>query len=179
MYLLVQGLVSSLAGVVYFAFAARLLPTVADFGRLATLSMVGLFFVAAASFALPSAVVRFVSEFMGRGDSAGAGGVFGLAVRVGLVLAFVASLTCFSVSGPVASSLLGGGGYVVLVNLLSVDVFLLVLLTFLSGSLRGLQRFREIAVAGVVNALLRVGVAILLLYLGHGLVVDLGHKFLL
>lgn len=31
-YLFLQGIVSNLAGVVYFAFAARLLPNVAGFG---------------------------------------------------------------------------------------------------------------------------------------------------
>ena len=65
-YLFLQGLIGSLAGVVYFAFAARLLPTVAELGVVTALSMVSTLFVTFACLALPGAVTKYVAEYIGR-----------------------------------------------------------------------------------------------------------------
>ena len=169
-YLFLQGLVSSLAGVVYFAFAARLLPSVADLGRLATLGMLNALFSTVGCLALPSAVVKFVSEHMGGGRSGEAGGVFWSSFRAGFVLALGSSLVCFVGSRPLASYLLGSDEYAALFYLLSVDVFLVVLWPFLQASLQGLQEFGQMAAIGVANSILRNGVGILALVLGLGLI---------
>ena len=107
-YLFVQGLASNLVGVAYFAVAARLL-SVADLGRLSTLGLLSSLFVTAGSLALPSALVTYVSECIGRSEAEGARGVFRSVIRVGTYLAAGASIFCFAASGPLASYLLGAG----------------------------------------------------------------------
>jgi len=169
-YLFLQGLVSNLAGVAYFALAARLLPNVADLGRLATLGALSSLFGTAGCLALPSAIVKFVSEYMGGGRSGDANGVFSSSLKVGVALALGSFLICFLASGPLALYLLGAGEYAILFNLLSIDVFLTVLFPFLQGALQGLQRFGQMAAIGIVNSILRFGVAILTLLLGLGLI---------
>jgi len=57
-YFFAQGLVGNTAAVVYFAIAARLLPSVSDFGVLAAVTMVAGLFPTFASLALPTAVTH-------------------------------------------------------------------------------------------------------------------------
>ena len=168
-YLLVQGLASNLVGVVYFAVAARLL-SVADLGRLSALGLLSTLFVTAGSLALPSAVVKYVSEYMARSGVEGAKGVFWSVIRLGTGLAAGASILCFAASGPLASYLLGGGEYAFLLSLLSLDVFLAMLLPFFLGALQGLQLFGRMAGVSLLNNVLRFSVAILGLWSGLGLV---------
>jgi len=70
-------LASNLVGVAYFAVGARLL-SVADLGRLSALGLVSSIFVTAGSLALPSDLVKYVSECIGRSEVEALGAFFGL-----------------------------------------------------------------------------------------------------
>src|SRR2546422_6998902 len=48
-YLLLQGIVINIMGVFYFVFATRLLPTVADFGRISTVNIFAVLVVSVGS----------------------------------------------------------------------------------------------------------------------------------
>jgi PST family polysaccharide transporter len=168
-YLFVQGLVSNLAGIVYFGLAARLLPSVADLGRATALGVLGGLFATAGGLSLPSAVVKFVSEYTGGGRSDEASGVFWTSLRTGVMLALFSSIICLATSGFLASYVLGSSEYAYLVDLLAVDAFLLVLWPFLQAGLQGLKRFDEMGVIGITNSLLSYGGSILALLLGMGL----------
>lgn len=52
--------------------------------------------------------------------------------------------------------------------LLSIDIVISTLSSFLGGLLYGLQKFRRMAIIGVLSNILRVGSVIALLYLGYG-----------
>jgi len=166
--LLVQGVASSLVGVVYFAVVARLL-NVADLGRLSALGLVSSLFLTAGTLALPSAIVKNVSEHVGGGGLDEARGVFRSAIRLGVGLATACSILCFAASRPLASYLLGADEYTVLLNLLSLDVFLAVLLPFFSGGLQGLQWFGWFAGVTLLHSVVRHSVAMLALWGGLGL----------
>ncbi|MCJ7770270.1 flippase [Candidatus Bathyarchaeota archaeon] len=167
-YLLFQGLVTNLANVVYFAFAARLLPTLADVGRVSTLALLVVLFTTAGSLAIPAAVTKFIS-YLDMGKYRDVNGVFKLNLKAGTLLSLLAAAACFISSGPIASYLLGSEDYTILLQLLSLDVFLSTLYPFFIASLQGIQRFGDIAKVGIVTALIRNTVAIFGLISGHGM----------
>ena len=162
-------MVANVTGVVYYAIAARLLPSVADFGRIATFQMICLLFITLSSFVLPSAIVKLMAEYNGGGRHDDTRGLYGLALRLGGVFALASFTICFLAADPIASYLLGGPEYTDLVRLLSIDVLLLVLVPYMTGLLQGQQRFGTMALLGSSNAILRHAIAVLALYVGLGL----------
>lgn len=168
-YFIAQGLVDNTAALVYFAIAARLLPSVSDFGVLAAVTMVAGLFPIFASLALPTAVTKFVAEHIGKGDQDSAAGVFKKALKFGFVTGLAASSICYGLSSFLSTFLFGADSYAFLFKLLSVNVFLGFFSPFLLSTLQGLQRFREYAVIGIAQSALRNSLAVAFLLLGYGI----------
>jgi len=168
-YLFAQGLVGNTAAVVYFAMAARLLPSVSDFGVLAAVTMVAGLFPTFATLALPTAVTRFVAEHIGKGDQDSTAGVFKKALKFGFIMGLAASSLCYGLSPSLSTILFGADSHAPLFKLLSVNVFLGIFSPFLWSALQGLQRFREYALIGTAQSLLRTTLAIAFLILGYGI----------
>jgi len=168
-YFFIQGLLSNTAAIVYFAMAAMLLPSVSDFGVLAAVTMVAGLFPTFASLALPTAVTRFIAEHIGKGDQDSAAGVFKRALKFGLVTGLAASSLCYGLSSSLSTFLFGDDSHAFLFKLLSFNVFLGIFSSFLWSTLQGLQRFREYALIGTANSLLKNTLAVAFLALGYGI----------
>jgi len=167
-YLFIQGLIGNLAGVVYFAFAARLLPTVAELGVVTALSMVSTLFVTFACLALPGAVTKYVAEYVGRTRLDIAKGVSKAGFKIGIATAFLSFLVCFLAAPFLAELLLGDPSRADLLRLLAIDIIPIVLVQFSTGIIYGLQDFRRYCFSSVFSTLVRFGGAVFLLFRGMG-----------
>ena len=168
MYFYVQIFLSNLFGVVYFAFAARFL-SVYEIGVVASMYLITTIFVTFFIFALPSALGKFIPEFIGGGKINLARGVIKKGVMSGVVLSALFSSLCFLASPFISSMIFGSQVYRHLLELLALDIFTLMLQPFLSNSLVGLQRFIDVAVSNSLGAGIKYATAIILLDLHFGL----------
>jgi len=167
-YIYVQGVASYLITVVYFAFATRIL-SVAEIGVIASLAMISSFFTTFGTLAIPSAATKYVSEFIGRDRPRLAKGVFKKSLYFGFIASIISSLACFAVSYIISVFVFESEANRFLVSILALDVFALVLLTFFSGVLAGLQKFKEVSAINVVINLVRSGSALFLILRGYGI----------
>jgi len=168
LYFYVQIFLSNLFGVVYFAFAARFL-SVYEIGVVASMYLITTIFVTFFIFALPSALGKFIPEFIGGGKINLARGVIKKGVMSGVVLSALFSSLCFLASPFISSMIFGSQVYRHLLELLALDIFTLMLQPFLSNSLVGLQRFIDVAVSNSLGAGIKYATAIILLDLHFGL----------
>ena len=167
-YLFIQGLVSNVGGVVYFAFAARIL-SVAEIGVVSALGMVAALFVVFGTLALPSAATKYISEYLGKERRDMAKGVYKKVLQFGFSVSGLLSLLCVVASSIISVVVFGSQAYQPLINVLALDVFALLLSSFFTGSLLGLQKFREVTFAGIVHSCLRYSSSLYLLIQGYGL----------
>jgi len=167
-YLFIQGLVSNVAGVVYFAFAARIL-SVAEIGVVSALGMVAALFVTFGTLALPSAATKYISEYLGKERWDLAKGVYKKILLFGFSVSGLLSFLCVVASTFMSVFVFGSQAYQPLINVLALDVFALLLSSFFTGTLFGLQKFREVSFVGIVLSCLRYSISLYLLVQGYGL----------
>jgi len=168
-YLFMQGVIGNIAGLIFLIYAARVL-SVSEIGVISALAIILNLFMAFGTFAIPSAATKYISENVGTGRVDMAKGIHKKILRSGLLASFLSMGVCFGASSFISTFALGDTGYQLLIVILGLDVFALFVSAFLNGTLWGLQRFKEMAFAGVVAPCFRVAIAIFLLTLGSGLV---------
>jgi len=166
-YLYAQGIVGNLVAVVYFAYAARVL-TQTEIGILAKLGLISMLVITTATLALPNAATRYVAEYMGRGELARSKKVYQFTTLFGIVSGAGFAALTVAISAVLSGSFLGGPSYQHAVVLLGIDIFPAILSQFFIGTLTGLQKFREMAIAGTVQMIARSLLAMLLLAIGQG-----------
>jgi stage V sporulation protein B len=167
-YLFIQRLVSNVAGVIYFAFAARIL-SVAEVGVVSALGMVAALFVTFGTLALPSAATKYISEHLGKERRDMAKGVYKKVLWFGFLISGLLSFLCGMASTVISTVVFGSQAYQPLINVLALDVFALLLSPFFTGTLLGLQKFKEVAFAGIVLSCLRYSISLYMLIQGYGL----------
>ena len=165
LYLVVQNVVGTLAGVLGYAFLARFLSRV-EMGVVAGLNLVATLFVLVSGLGLFSTVVRFVSV---RGRGSGALVYLLSALSASFPLCFVLSLVMFLFSCDFSGLLFKTSHYSVLFKLLSLDVLVVFLARFLVNFLWGLGRLRVLAVCNMVSSVVRWFFVVVLVWLDLGL----------
>lgn len=168
-YLLLQGIVINIMGVFYFVFATRLLPTVADFGRISTVNIFAVLVVSVGSLGLPTAATRFIAKYVASEQEGQARIVYQKVLRVGIGLSIL-SLSSVVLGSQVLSQLfLGSPDFGFLFQLAGLDVFFQLLALFPLGALQGVYRFREVAIINIASNVLQFAGAVYLLTIGLGL----------
>src|SRR6267143_2461151 len=169
-YLLLQGLVVNLMGVFYFAFATRILPTIADFGRITTVNIFAILIVAVGSLGLPTAATRFIAKYVASEHEGQAYVVYHKVLHLGIGLSILSLLAVVLGSKTLSQVFLGTTDYGFLFQLAGVDVFLQLLVLFPMAALQGVYRFREVAAVNIVSNMVQFAGAVYLLSIGLGLV---------
>src|SRR6267378_4885955 len=168
-YLLLQGIVINIMGVFYFVFATRLLPTVADFGRISTVNIFAVLVVSVGSLGLPTAATRFIAKYVASEQEGQARIVYQKVLRFGIGLSIL-SLSSVVLGSHVLSQLfLGSPDFGFLFQLAGLDVFFQLLALFPLGALQGVYRFREVAAINIASNVLQFAGAVYLLTIGLGL----------
>lgn len=66
---LIKDLASTVSAAVFFIFIARFLPNVDDLGFLTGLQTLSIMFIVLSSLGLPNSATRFISAYIGAGDT--------------------------------------------------------------------------------------------------------------
>lgn len=168
LYILIQGVVGNVIGLVYISFATRIL-SVAEIGIATALSLIASVFVVFGSLAIPSAAMKYIPEFFGRGEGDVSKGIYRRVLGFGLLVSGLSSFLCLIAATAISAIFLGSQSYEPLVRVLALDVFALLLSSFCGGILAGIKKFKEISLAGIALAILRYTSSIYLLLIGYGL----------
>jgi len=168
-YIAIQGIVSGLSGIFYFAFAARLLPTVADLGRVSALTMFSSLLATLFLLSLPSAITKYFAEGLGRGGHQEANRVALTGLKVGSSLALIGSGLCLVLAPQLSSVFLGSECDAFFFRLLAIDSFALILAPFVAAALGGAQQFKELSMISVSSSVIRSIGAVILLLFGLGI----------
>ena len=151
-YLWTQTIAKTLVQVVAFAFIARLISTT-EMGLLAVLTLVVGLAQLIVALALPSAIVRFVSEELASGRRLGAAAVLYQSLKISALLSTLVSAGCFLSASYIAAAL---STKPILFQLLAVDILLSAgLIQVIAAALVGAQRFREYSSVTVIHAIVR------------------------
>lgn len=163
-YIIIQTVVANAAQIVSFALLARLITPI-EMGILAVLTLVGGTCIVTGTLSLQQAAVRFVAENL-RSIRTTAASVFYQAIRTTLFLAVVLGAAIFFGARLLATNLLGSETYTIYFQLQAFDVVLTTgLIPVLSGTMLGLQKFKQAAGIGTLGTVVRQSLIILLVLL--------------
>ncbi|MCX8181520.1 MAG: oligosaccharide flippase family protein [Candidatus Methanomethyliaceae archaeon] len=168
-YLTAQTVVSIISGIVYFAFAARLLPTIADLGKVSAITMFSGLILTVLIFALPSAVSKYYSELLGKGLSSDASGVAYIGFKIGTLLAIIGSGFCLLFAPYISLIFFGSEAEAFFFRLLSLDILVVFISQFSSSVLYGSQKFKELSISSIISNSVKTAATISFLLLGFGI----------
>jgi O-antigen/teichoic acid export membrane protein len=167
-YLLIQNVASAGIQILAFAIIARLISQV-DMGLLTVFTLITSLASISVGLGLPSAAIKYIAEFLGKGDRAGASGVAFKILKNSFLLSIPAALFIFFLSDYISLSLLETTVYSPLFKVLALDVFAVAILPCLQSSLIGAQKVRETAILMFLKLGLRQILIVAFLLYGFGL----------
>lgn len=168
-YLLLQGIVINIMGVFYFVFATRILPTIADFGRITTVQIFAVLVVSVGSLGLPTAATRFIAKYVASEREGQALLVYQKVLWFGIGLSILSLFSVVLSSQMLSQLFLGSPSFRFLFQLAGLDVFFQLLALFPLGALQGVYRFREVATINIASNIVQFLGAVYLLTIGLGL----------
>jgi O-antigen/teichoic acid export membrane protein len=169
LYLLVSTIVTSASSAVFFIFIARFLPSLSDLGLISALQVLINMGIIFAGLGLTNAATRFMSYYFGAEKQEIAGDVSIVIFRIGLLSSIAISFLTYIFASSIASLLFHRTEYTLLIQLASIDIFLLSMISFLVSILYSLHEFKKIATFSIYTAIIRTGVAFILLISGMGI----------
>jgi len=166
-YLFVQGFASAAISLVYFVILTR---TLADHPEemgvyaliVFTLNLVALL----GTFALPSAAVKYLAQYLAQGRSEKAKSLIARLLQVWLLTSLIVFALLFFPADLLSTFMLGFPEYALLFRLLAFCAIFTVLHLLMMGCLQGLQRMKEVALIGFVYASFQSALGIVLLLVG-------------
>jgi len=169
LYLLVSTIVTSACSAVFFIFIARFLPSLSDLGLISALQVLINMGIIFAGLGLTNAATRFMSYYFGAEKQDIARDVSIVIFRIGLLSSITISFLTYIFASSIASLLFHRTEYTLLIQLASIDIFLLSMISFLVSILYSLHEFKKIATISIYTAIIRTGVAFILLISGMGI----------
>ena len=165
MYL--QNAVGILTTLIYFPVYVRILSK-EEVGLTVILGLILAFAMTLSSFSLPKAITKFVAEDVGKERWGAVRRLYMKSVRLSIGLGGAASLALLLISSTFSYPLNSFGLTPQFVVLLSVNIIILSASGFLNAFLYGLQKFKEIAIIGILSNIIKVGSVITMLLFGYG-----------
>jgi stage V sporulation protein B len=169
LFLAGKDIVSTVAGIVFFIFIARFLPSVADLGVLTGLQTIILMFVIFSGLGVPYAATRFISTYVGSGENERARRLYPLIFFLSSALSALFSFVLFEISPQLSIVLFHNSATIQLIQLTSVDVFLYGILTTCIFLLSASMEFKKVAVISILNSVLKYSFSFGLFAIGLGL----------
>jgi len=166
-FLFIQNLVTSIVGAVGFGIIARLI-TKTEMGVYVTLSLVFALAQIGASFAFPSAAVKFVAELKGKNDKKAAAGVAFQIFRFSFLASIIIGSLVFLFSSQICYLLTRTTEHVEVFKILALDLAFAGVLPGLNGIMIGLQKMKELAELNIAAYIIKklLSIAFLLVNLG-------------
>ena len=141
--------------------------TPADLGLLSVLSFIASTLVLS-TLALPTALTKFASEYMGKNQSQKAASVQRTLTRTVVMLSLAGLMVATILSAPLSQYFWGATENVPLIILISISAFLMNLITLYRSGLRALQLFGKMAQVTLIYILISRIIAAILALLGFG-----------
>jgi len=167
-FLFIQNIVTSIVGIVGLGIIARLM-TKTEMGVYATLSLVFALAQIGASFAFPSAAVKFIAELKGQNDQRGTAGVAFQILRFSGVASILFGSLVFLFSTQISYLLTRTTGYVEVFKILALDLAFAGVLPSLNGIMIGLKKMKELAGLNIVAYIISKVLSIVFLLVNLGL----------
>ncbi|HYB92650.1 MAG TPA: polysaccharide biosynthesis C-terminal domain-containing protein [archaeon] len=167
-YVSIETALNFLAGLIFYVIAARILPT-ADIGGLTALTFIFTIVPVTAELALPTAAAKYMSEFIGRGETDKAAAVSAAVKKIVLITSLVSLFLVAILSTWFSHLVWGDASHAQIFLILSVALFLTTIRATYLGFLQGLQSYGKYSLVGFfAYALARVA-AVILVVMGYGL----------
>jgi len=167
-FLFIQNLVTSIVGVVGFGIIARLI-TKTEMGVYVSLSLVFALAQIGASFAFPSAAVKFIAELRGKKDEKAAAGVAFQIFRFTFLASILIGSLAFLFSSQICYLLTRTTEYLDVFKILALDLVFAGVLPSLNGIAIGLQKMKELAELNIAAYIIRKLLSITFLLVNLGL----------
>ncbi len=152
-YLFIQGFANAVLGLLYFAVLTRVFSADADKWQMGAFGIISLVLALASTFgtfALPSASIKYVAQYLAEDNVDKAKAVVVRVFQVSLLAAVVVFLVLFIPAETLGTMLLGRTGYGFLIQLLALCGVFTVLNLQAAGFLQGMQRMRDVALLGIL-----------------------------
>jgi O-antigen/teichoic acid export membrane protein len=169
LYLFLSTILTSASSSIIFIFIARFLPSISDLGLISGLQTLINMCVIFAGLGLTNAATRFISYYLGAKKEGIARDVSVIILRIGLLSSITISFTLYVSASSVASLLFHEADYIYLIQLASVDIFLLSMISFLVSILYSMQEFKKFFIISVYSAFIKSSAAFILLISGMGI----------
>lgn len=166
-YLFVQGFVNALSGVVYFSVLTHALSDrPEEVGVYALVVFVLTLPQIFGTFGLPSAAVKYISQYMAENNPDKAKSVITRTLQIGLLSSTVAFVLLFVPAEWLSIMMFKSPEYALILRIVALTSVFSVLMVLASSFLQGLQKMPQVATIGFTYALVQNSVGIFLLYLG-------------
>jgi len=145
-YVSAQNALNFLVGLIFYMIVARILPT-EDIGSISALTFVYTTVPAIIPLALPTAAAKFVSEYIGCGESEKAGAVVSAIKKIVFGISILTLVVMAGMSNWFSIILWGTGTGTLIFLIISFVVFVSTMRITYLGFLQGLQWFGKFAIA--------------------------------
>jgi len=167
LYIALQNALQYLVLFLFYVIAARILSP-ADIGKSSILMFFMTVFTVFTQFSLPVASAKFISEGIAKGQLAVAGAVAEKAFRLVLLFSVPSMLLASFLSPWLSIALFGTDAETVSLIVVAVTCVVLNVANLYSGDLRGLGKFREMALAGLSYVAFSRVLSLTLAWFGYG-----------
>jgi stage V sporulation protein B len=166
-YLLIQGFLNSIIGVVNFIVLAHVLADrVDEMGVYTLLSFILALVPIIGALALPSAATKYISQYLAENNKMKARAVVVRVLQLGLLASAAAFAVLFIPAEWLSNAILGTANYTLLLRVLAFCSIFTLLSTEASGFLQGMQKMWQLAALGFGYTLLQAIISISLLLIG-------------
>jgi len=167
LYIAVQNVLQYLVLFLFYVVVTRVLGP-SDVGKISTLLFFMTIFTVFTQFSLPVASAKFISESIGKGQAAVAGAVAEKAFRLVLLFSVPSMLLASFLSPWISTILFGTDADAASLMVIAAASVVLNIAALYDGYLRGLGRFREMALAGLTYIVFSRLIGVMLAWLGYG-----------
>jgi len=166
-YIFIQSFVNAALGVIYFIVLARALSEhPEEMGIFALLFFILLLPQIFGTFALPSAAIKYISQYIAENNPDKAKSVVARVFQIGLLSSAVAFVLLFIPAEWLSTQLFNSGGYALILRIVALASLFNILYILASCFLQGLQKMHDVAAIGLVYTIVQNSVGIFLLFLG-------------
>jgi O-antigen/teichoic acid export membrane protein len=150
-YLFIQGFASAVISLVYFVILARMLSSV-EMGIYALLSFTLGLIPVIGNFALPSATVKYIAQYLAEGQAEKAKSMITRLLQIWMLTSLVAFIVLFFPAEALSRFMFGLSEHALLLRLLAFSSAFTMLHLLMVSCLQGLQKIREVAITNFVYA---------------------------
>ena len=167
-YLFIQGFLTSAIGVLYIMILTRTL-TKEDMGIYALFAFLITLIQVLGTFALPSAAIKYIAQYLAEGNQAKARSVVARVLQICLTTASISFFVLFIPAEWLSTATFGSSANASLFRTLAFACFFTILYIIALSFLQSLQKMRDVAILRLVYAIIQSALGAYLVYTGFGL----------